>query len=122
LCPTCWPKERLHEWAKYNDRGIAATIAEHTHRKVFENLSLTERRYLESKVKADGVKTCPDEGRDGSNTGPTGATTTPGPAVILSASPGSRSPSRTAHNLRLIEWGQATEENRMTIRRDVLDG
>ena len=25
-------------------------------------------------------------------------------------------------HLRLIEWGQATEGNRMTIRREVLDG
>jgi UDP-2,3-diacylglucosamine pyrophosphatase LpxH len=33
---------RLHEWATRNDRGITAVIAGHTHRTVFENLSLSE--------------------------------------------------------------------------------
>ena len=36
--------ERLHKWAASNDRGITAIIAGHTHRAVFENLSLTEMR------------------------------------------------------------------------------
>jgi hypothetical protein len=48
--------KRLHEWANRNDQGVTAIIAGHTHRAVFENLSLTERRYLESKIKTDGVK------------------------------------------------------------------
>ena len=33
---------RLHKWATRNDRGISAVIAGHTHRAVFENLSLSE--------------------------------------------------------------------------------
>ncbi len=36
--------ERLHKWATNNDRGITAIVAGHTHRAVFENLSLTEMR------------------------------------------------------------------------------
>ncbi len=36
--------ERLHKWATNNDRGITTIIAGHTHRAVFENLSLTEMR------------------------------------------------------------------------------
>jgi hypothetical protein len=32
----------LHEWATRNDKGITAVIAGHTHRAVFENLSLSE--------------------------------------------------------------------------------
>jgi predicted phosphodiesterase len=34
--------ERLHKWATNNDRGVTAIIAGHTHRAVFENLSLSE--------------------------------------------------------------------------------
>lgn len=48
--------ERLHEWASNNDRGITTIIAGHTHRAVFENLSVTERRYLESRLKTDIIK------------------------------------------------------------------
>jgi hypothetical protein len=33
---------RLHKWSTQNDRGINAIIAGHTHRAVFENLSLSE--------------------------------------------------------------------------------
>ncbi len=33
---------RLHKWSTSNDRGITAIIAGHTHRAVFENLSLSE--------------------------------------------------------------------------------
>ena len=48
--------DRLHDWASDNDKGITTIIAGHTHRAVFENLSITERRYQESKVKTEGVK------------------------------------------------------------------
>jgi UDP-2,3-diacylglucosamine pyrophosphatase LpxH len=37
---------RLHEWASRNDEGIQVIIAGHTHRPVFENLSLTEKWLL----------------------------------------------------------------------------
>ena len=40
----------------HNDKDIATIIAGHTHRAVFENLSITERRYLESKVKTEIIK------------------------------------------------------------------
>ena len=48
--------DRLHEWATNNDKGITTIIAGHTHRAVFENLSITERRYRESKVKTEIIK------------------------------------------------------------------
>ena len=48
--------ERLHTWATHNDHGIDTIIAGHTHRAVFENLSLTEMRLQELRFKAeDGV-------------------------------------------------------------------
>ena len=106
---------KLHEWANYNDLGIAAIIAGHTHRAVFENLSLTERRYLESKIKTDGVKI--KHQPDGSyyNTGscvhPLSIT---GIEMKFEGSHGPR--------LCLVEWGQATEGHASTIQRTVLEG
>jgi len=40
--------QRLHDWAIHNQKGIDVIIAGHTHRPVYENLSLTERRQLDS--------------------------------------------------------------------------
>jgi len=102
---------RLHEWANNNDQGIAAIIAGHTHRAVFENLSLTERRYLESKIKTEGIKI--KHQRDGSyyNTGscvhPLSIT---GIEITFDGGNGPQ--------LRLIEWGQATEGHALTIQRE----
>jgi len=45
--------ERLHKWATNNDQAITAIIAGHTHRAVFENLSLTEMRLQAIKFKAE---------------------------------------------------------------------
>jgi len=47
--------ELLHKWATNNDRVITTIIAGHTHRAVFENLSLTEMRLqaLNCKAKKD---------------------------------------------------------------------
>ena len=45
--------ERLHKWATNNDRGISAIIAGHTHRAVFENLSLTEMRLQALRFKGE---------------------------------------------------------------------
>lgn len=47
---------KFHKWANHNDQGVSSIIASHTHRAVFENLSLKECHYLESKVKTEGVK------------------------------------------------------------------
>jgi len=47
--------ERLHKWATNNDRGIATIIAGHTHRAVFENLSLTEMRLNTLRFKHEDV-------------------------------------------------------------------
>ena len=102
---------QLHEWANNNDQGIAAIIAGHTHRAVFENLSLTERRYLESKIKTEGIKI--KHQRDGSyyNTGS---------CVHPLSITGLEITFDGGHNpqLRLIEWGQATEGHALTIQRE----
>lgn len=104
---------QLHEWANQNDQDIAAIIAGHTHRAVFENLSLTEQRYLESKIKKEGIKI--KHQPDGSyyNTGscvhPFSIT---GIEITFEGSHGPR--------LCLVEWGQATEGHALTIQREVL--
>jgi predicted phosphodiesterase len=47
--------ERLHKWATSNDKGITAIIAGHTHRAVFENLSLSEIHLQTIRFKLDDV-------------------------------------------------------------------
>ena len=105
--------KRLHEWANHNDQGIAAIIAGHTHRAVFENLSLTERRYLESKVKTEGIEIKHQPDRSYYNTGscvhPLSIT---GIEITFEGSHGPR--------LCLVEWGQATEGHAVTIQREEL--
>jgi len=106
---------QLHEWANHNDQAIVTIIAGHTHRAVFENLSLTERRYMESKVKTDGVKikNQPD-GRyynTGSCVHPLSIT---GIEITFNGGHGPQ--------LRLVEWGQAAEGHALTIQRTVLEG
>jgi predicted phosphodiesterase len=104
---------QLHEWANHNDQGIAAIIAGHTHRAVFENLSLTERRYLESKIKTEGIeiKHQPDGSyyNTGSCVHPLSIT---GIEITFEGSHGPR--------LCLVEWGQATEGHAVTIQREEL--
>jgi len=106
--------ERLHKWATNNDRGISAIIAGHTHRAVFENLSLTEMRLQALRFKAEDSAHSQDR-RDfryynsGSCVHPLSIT-------------GIEITSENGPNLTLVEWGQAAEENRMTIRRDLLNG
>jgi len=99
---------RLHGWANHNDQGIAAIIAGHTHRAVFENLSLTERRYLELKVKTEGIKIKHQSDRSYYNAGscvhPLSIT-----AIEITAEDGPQ--------LRLVEWGQATEKDMLSIQR-----
>ena len=104
--------KRLHEWANHNDQGVAAIIAGHTHRAVFENLSLTEQRYLESKVKTIGVKINHQPDVSYYNTGscvhPLCIT---GIEITLENGP----------CLRLVKWGQGTAGNAVTIQRTVLE-
>jgi UDP-2,3-diacylglucosamine pyrophosphatase LpxH len=51
----------LYGWAKNNTKGIDTIIAGHTHRPVYENLSLTEKRYLSSGIEIEGIpKKTPD--------------------------------------------------------------
>ncbi|MDP1992875.1 MAG: metallophosphoesterase [Syntrophales bacterium] len=104
--------KRLHEWASRNDQGIAAIIAGHTHRAVFENLSLTERRYLESKVKTDGVKIKNQPDESYYNTGS---------CVHSLCITGIEITFEIGPYLRLIKWGQATEGYALTIQRTVLE-
>jgi len=103
--------ERLHEWATHNDQGITTIIAGHTHRAVFENLSITERRYLESKVKTEiiKIKNEPDTSyfNSGSCVCPLSIT-----GLEISLEEGQR--------LKLIEWQYATDGNALTIRRMML--
>ena len=103
--------KRLHEWANHNDQGIAAIIAGHTHRAVFENLSLTEQRYMESKVRTDGIKFKHQPDRSYFNTG-----SCVHPLCIT----GIEITVENGPCLRLVKWGQATEGNALTIQRTVL--
>jgi UDP-2,3-diacylglucosamine pyrophosphatase LpxH len=48
--------DRLYHWAKANHDGIHTVIAGHTHRPVFENLSLTERKLGDLGVGTRGIK------------------------------------------------------------------
>jgi UDP-2,3-diacylglucosamine pyrophosphatase LpxH len=104
--------KRLHEWASRNDQGIAAIIAGHTHRAVFENLSLTERRYLESKIKTAGVKI---------KNQPDGRYFNTGSCVHSLCITGIEITFENGPRLRLIKWGQATVGNALTIQRTVLE-
>jgi len=104
--------KRLHEWANNNDQGVAAIIAGHTHRAVFENLSLTEQRYLESKVRTDGVKFKHQPDRSYFNTG-----SCVHPLCIT----GIEITFENGPCLRLVKWGQATDGHVLTIQRTVLE-
>jgi predicted phosphodiesterase len=104
--------KRLHEWASRNDQGIAAIIAGHTHRAVFENLSLSERRYLESKIKTAGIKI---------KNQPDGRYFNTGSCVHSLCITGIEITSENGPHLRLIKWGQATEGRALTIQRTVLE-
>lgn len=46
----------LHDWAAHNKREIDVIIAGHTHRPVYANLSLTERRYLDAGIRVHGIQ------------------------------------------------------------------
>lgn len=103
--------ERLHEWATHNGQSIASIIAGHTHRAVFENLSITERRYLESKVKTDGTKIKHHSDKsyynDGSCVHPSGIT-----GLEISFEEQLR--------VKLVEWQYIVEVNILNIERMIL--
>ena len=46
----------LHNWAIHNEKDITVIIAGHTHRPVYENLSLTERRCLDSGIRTPEIR------------------------------------------------------------------
>jgi predicted phosphodiesterase len=106
--------ERLHKWATNNDRGITTIIAGHTHRAVFENLSLTEMRLEALRFTMDDAadlqaRRDPRYYNSGSCVHPLSIT---GIEITIDDEP----------CLRLIEWGQATKGNMIGIIRLVLDG
>jgi len=105
--------ERLHKWATNNDRGITAIIAGHTHRAVYENLSLSERRCLESKIKADRVQIKNLSDQSYYNTGT---------CIHPSSITGIEITFESCPRLRLIEWVYSVERNHMTIRKEELVG
>jgi len=105
--------ERLHKWATNNDRGITAIIAGHTHRAVYENLSLSERRCLESKIKADRVQIKNLSDQSYYNTGT---------CIHPSSITGIEITFESCPRLRLIEWVYSVERNHMTIRKEELAG
>jgi predicted phosphodiesterase len=105
---------RLHRWATENDRGITAVIAGHTHRAVFENLSLSEMHLQTIRFKTGDVE--PLEAKRDPRYYNTGSCVHPlcitGIEITFGNGP----------YLRLIEWGQAAKGNTIGIRRVVLDG
>jgi len=105
--------ERLHKWATRNDQGTAAIIAGHTHRAVFENLSLTEMRLQALRFKAETaaqLKTRRDYRyyNTGSCVHPMSIT---GIEITFENGP----------YFRLIEWGQVTAGNALTIQRTIFE-
>ena len=104
--------ERLHKWATHNDQGITTIIAGHTHRAVFENLSLTEMRLEALRFAAEDAASFRDR-RDHHyyNTGScVHPTTITGIEVTCNKDP----------HLEMIEWGLATESGKMTVRKNAV--
>ena len=101
--------ERVHKWATNNDRGITAIIAGHTHRAVFENLSLTEMRLQTLRFTTEAASSVQD--RRDSHYYNTGSCVHPmtitGIEITLDKCP----------HLEMVEWGLATENGKMTVRR-----
>ena len=104
--------ERLHKWATRNDQGTAAIIAGHTHRAVFENLSLTEMRLQTLRFKAEDSSHLQDR-RDPRYYN-TGSCVHPLSITGLEIS----FDGEIQYNL--IEWLCAAEENILVVKRVVL--
>ncbi len=101
--------ERLHKWATHNDRGITAIIAGHTHRAVFENLSLTEMRLEALRFKAEDSTHLQE--RHDSHYYNTGSCVHPMGITGLEIFFGGEI------QFNLIEWLCATERNMLAIKR-----
>ncbi|MBA4396521.1 MAG: hypothetical protein C0394_03940 [Syntrophus sp. (in: bacteria)] len=101
--------ERLHKWATNNDRGITTIIAGHTHRAVFENLSLTEMRLQALRFKAEDSAHLPDR-RDPRYYN-TGSCVHPLSITGLEIFFGGEI------QFNLIEWLCAAAENMLTVKR-----
>ncbi len=48
--------DRIYQWAKANHDGMHTVIGGHTHRPVYENLSLTERKLVDLGVGTPGIR------------------------------------------------------------------
>ncbi|MDP2268930.1 MAG: hypothetical protein Q8K46_07145 [Deltaproteobacteria bacterium] len=103
--------DRLHAWANHNDNGITTIIAGHTHRAVFKNLSITERRYLESKVKTEIIKIKNEPDPSYFNTGS---------CVHTLSITGIEISFEEELRFRLVEWQYTPEGNVLTIQRTIL--
>jgi UDP-2,3-diacylglucosamine pyrophosphatase LpxH len=105
--------ERLHTWATHNDHGIDTIIAGHTHRAVFENLSLTEMRLQELRFNVENIP--PLQARRDHSYYKTGSCVHPfgitGLEITFENGP----------EYRMINWEPATEGNRIIIRRYAVD-
>ena len=104
--------ERLHEWATNNKKGITTIIAGHTHRAVFENLSITERRYMESKIKTDGIniKHHPDKVYFND-----GCCVHPGSITCLEVN------IEKVMSYKLVEWQYASEKSVLMMLRKIFE-
>lgn len=105
--------DRLHEWANHNDKGITTIIAGHTHRAVFENLSIAERRYLESKIKTEIIRINNEPGSSYFNTGS---------CVHLQGITGIEIAGQQELKLMLVEWIYSLDGNALTIKRHITSG
>jgi len=104
--------ERLHKWAARNDHGITAIIAGHTHRAVFENLSVTELRYLDCKVKTEHLQITHKADRCYYNTGS---------CVHPSSIMGLEVYFEAGIQCSLVEWRYATDGGIVAVKRDLLN-
>ncbi len=125
--------ETLHTWAKagipveagLTGSAIDTIIAGHTHRPVYENLSLTERMYLKSKVGTDGsIRQHLQSDKTYYNTG---SCVHPRCITGIEITVRDGKP-----NLTLVKWGYTAEEEpangrtgrteyHLTIKREVLE-
>ena len=104
--------ERLHKWATSNDRGIAAIIAGHTHRAVFENLSLTEMRLQTLRFKGEDAadlqaRRDPHYYNSGSCVHPLSIT---GLEIVIDGE----------IQFGLVEWFCGAEGNMITVKKEIL--
>ncbi|MCX5828704.1 MAG: metallophosphoesterase [Deltaproteobacteria bacterium] len=106
----------LHRWSTENGKGFKTIIAGHTHRAVYENLSITERRYLESQLRTTGVKA-----KYSSDTGyyNTGSCVHPQSITALEILPSLDA----VPKFRLIEWRYAAHlDGSLYVERGILAG